>query len=238
MSRFNTVQHGSSRISKVVHGAATVVTRFIPDHQTGVNRHLKPGQWERGLTNSSALAMLFLKLSHQILEYWLSFVVSNCEFVTFPLVSWVNCGTYLYRFLIFAPLLTSICCKKIFYCIVMDDMVTQQKRRLRNITQSHSNAIQSYNTIPCIASVCLPVPKKALNQYQLVLKIWSSKVRKTAKIRNQYNQVPNLTQETTWGSDKNTIRHHKQKPRGQPVPSSWPQAAMKRRESMTNTRHK
>ena len=37
---------------------------------------------------------------------WLSFVVSNCEFVTFPLVSWVRCGTSLYRFLIFAPLLT------------------------------------------------------------------------------------------------------------------------------------
>ena len=29
MSRFNTVQHGSSRISKVVHGAATVVTKSI-----------------------------------------------------------------------------------------------------------------------------------------------------------------------------------------------------------------
>ena len=24
---------------------------------------------------------------------WLSFVVSNCEFVTFLLVSWVRCGT-------------------------------------------------------------------------------------------------------------------------------------------------
>ena len=34
------------------------------------------------------------------------FVVSNYEFVTFPLVSWVRCGTWLYRFLIFAPLLT------------------------------------------------------------------------------------------------------------------------------------
>ena len=31
-----------------------------------------------------------------------------CEFVTFPLVSWVRCGTCLYRFLIFAPLLTLI----------------------------------------------------------------------------------------------------------------------------------
>ena len=29
-----------------------------------------------------------------------------CELVTFPLVSWVRCGTWLYRFLIFAPLLT------------------------------------------------------------------------------------------------------------------------------------
>ena len=27
------------------------------------------------------------------LNSWLSFVVSNCEFVTFPLVSWVRCGT-------------------------------------------------------------------------------------------------------------------------------------------------
>ena len=29
-----------------------------------------------------------------------------CEFVTFPLVTWVRCGTWLYRFLIFAPLPT------------------------------------------------------------------------------------------------------------------------------------
>ena len=31
-----------------------------------------------------------------------------CELVTFPLVSWVRCGTLLYRFLIFEPLLTLI----------------------------------------------------------------------------------------------------------------------------------
>ena len=46
------------------------------------------------------------------LTSWLSVVVSNCvvsncALVTFPLVSWVRCGTWLYRFLIFAPLLTS-----------------------------------------------------------------------------------------------------------------------------------
>ena len=45
------------------------------------------------------------------------------------------------------------------------------------------------------------------------------KVRKMAKIRNQYNQVPRLTQDTTWESDKITIRHQKQEPRGQPFPS-------------------
>ena len=40
------------------------------------------------------------------LTSWLSFVLSYCEFVTIPLVSWVRCGTLLYRFLIFATLLT------------------------------------------------------------------------------------------------------------------------------------
>ena len=38
----------------------------------------------------------------------LSFVVSYCRFVTFPLVSWVRCGTWLYRFLILAPFLILI----------------------------------------------------------------------------------------------------------------------------------
>ena len=42
------------------------------------------------------------------LTSWLSFVVSHCEFVTLPLVSWDRCGTWLYRFLIFEPLLTLI----------------------------------------------------------------------------------------------------------------------------------
>ena len=36
----------------------------------------------------------------------LSFVMSNCEVVTFPLVSWVRCDDGLYRFLIFALFLT------------------------------------------------------------------------------------------------------------------------------------
>ena len=39
------------------------------------------------------------------LTSWLSFVVSYCEFVTFPLVSWVRCGTWLYPFLNLHPYL-------------------------------------------------------------------------------------------------------------------------------------
>ena len=38
---------------------------------------------------------------------WLSFVISYCKFVTFPLVSWIRCGSCLYRFLIFALFRTS-----------------------------------------------------------------------------------------------------------------------------------
>ena len=36
------------------------------------------------------------------LTYWLSFMMSNCDVVTFPLAFWVRCGAWMYRFLIFA----------------------------------------------------------------------------------------------------------------------------------------
>ena len=47
------------------------------------------------------------------LTSWISFVVSYCELVTFPLVSLVRCGTWLYQFLILAPLLTLM--SKVFF---------------------------------------------------------------------------------------------------------------------------
>ena len=40
------------------------------------------------------------------LTSWLSFVMSNCEVVTFPLVPWVRCSALLHRFLIFVLFLT------------------------------------------------------------------------------------------------------------------------------------
>ena len=42
------------------------------------------------------------------LTSWLWFVISNCQIVTLPLLSWVRCGAWLHRFLIFALLFTFI----------------------------------------------------------------------------------------------------------------------------------
>ena len=58
---------------------------------------------------------------------WLSFVMSNFEFVTFLLVSWVRGCTWLYWFLIFAPLLTLFCFQSVkfgtslAYCLLSND---------------------------------------------------------------------------------------------------------------------
>ena len=39
----------------------------------------------------SMCASVYMCFAGKGLISWLSFVVSNCEFVTFPLVSWVRC---------------------------------------------------------------------------------------------------------------------------------------------------
>ena len=57
------------------------------------------------------------------LTSWPSFVVSYYEFVTFPLVSWVRCGTWLYRFLIFPPLHTCI-----FTAVKIQDLIFSLER--------------------------------------------------------------------------------------------------------------
>ena len=43
--------------------------------------------------------------------------MSNCEVVTFPLVSWVRCGAWLYRFLVFALFITSRCRRTLLQCV-------------------------------------------------------------------------------------------------------------------------
>ena len=57
--------------------------------------------------------------------------------------------------------------------------------------------------------------------------------RKKAKIRNQYNQVPHLTQDTEWGNGKNTRRHHKQEIQEvSHLPTGYHKAARNRNYSM------
>ena len=75
----------------------------------------------------------------------------------------------------------------------------------------------------------------------IYLKPWTIndiKVRKTAKIRERYNQVPHLTQDTSWESNKNTINITNKSQEVSPFPAGDHKAAMKRRESMRNKRHK
>ena len=64
------------------------------------------------------------------------------------------------------------------------------------------------------------------------------KVRNTAKIRKRYNQVPHPTQDTTWESNINTINITNKSQEVSPFLTGDHKAAMNRRESMRNTRHK
>ena len=41
----------------------------------------------------ASVYMCFAVTCGKELASWLSFVVSNCKFITFSLVSWVRCGT-------------------------------------------------------------------------------------------------------------------------------------------------
>ena len=62
---------------------------------------------------------------------------------------------------------------------------------------------------------------------------------KKAKIRNRYNQVLHLTQDTTWESDKNTRKHNIQESQEtSPFSAGDHKAAMNRQDSMTDTKHK
>ena len=62
------------------------------------------------------------------------------------------------------------------------------------------------------------------------------RVRKTAKIRNQYNQLPYLTQDTTWEVTKSQLDTTNKRQEISHFPAGDRKAAMNRRKSMTNTR--
>ena len=62
--------------------------------------------------------------------------------------------------------------------------------------------------------------------------------KKGGNIRKRYNQVPNLTQDTTWESNKNTIYVTNKSQEVSLFPAGDHKAAMNRRKSMRYTRHK
>ena len=63
-----------------------------------------------------------------------------------------------------------------------------------------------------------------------------TKVKKAAKVKNRYNQVPHLTQDTTWGKVTKTLLNITNKSQEVSLfPAGDHKAAMNRRESMTNT---
>ena len=69
--------------------------------------------------------------------------------------------------------------------------------------------------------------------------LFMDKVWKKANIRNRYNQVPHLAQDTTWESDKTTIKHHIQDSQEViPFPAGDHMAAVNRQDSITDTKHK
>ena len=64
------------------------------------------------------------------------------------------------------------------------------------------------------------------------------KVRKEAKLRKRYNQVPHLTQDTLQESNKNTIDITNKNQEVRPFQAVDHKAAMNRGINMRNTRHK
>ena len=64
------------------------------------------------------------------------------------------------------------------------------------------------------------------------------KWRKTTRISNKYNQVPHLSQDTQWGSNKITIDLKNKSQEVSPFPSGDNKAAMNRRESMASKSYK
>ena len=86
-----------------------------------------------------------------------------------------------------------------------------------------------------ILSILIKLP---FDLFNLPIFEWPFKVRKMAKIRKQYNQVPRLTQDTTWESNKNTINITNKSQEVSPFPAGNHKAAMNRCKSMRNTRHK
>ena len=70
---------------------------------------------------------------------------------------------------------------------------------------------KSYRILKKVSLISLSAKKKPV-----------FRVSKGAKIRNRYNQVPHLTQDTNGKVTNSKVGHHKREPRGQPLRQGIP----------------
>ena len=79
---------------------------------------------------------------------------------------------------------------------------------------------------------------RAATQHRKINSDTQSKVRGKDQKQLKYNQVPHPTQDTTWESNKNTMKITNKSLEVNPFPAGDHMAAMNRRKSIRNTRHK
>ena len=72
----------------------------------------------------------------------------------------------------------------------------------------------------------------------LLIQLKRVKVSEEANIKNRYNRVPHLTQDTIRESDKKMKHNIQEGQEASPFPVGDHKAPMNRQESMTNTKHK
>ena len=94
-SEFHTI------VEETIHGLTHIkIQRPWKGSKSEQNRTYFPRSEKKAYSTPASKICKFCNGPHGIcwpagkgLTSWLSFVVSNCEFVTFPLVSWARCGT-------------------------------------------------------------------------------------------------------------------------------------------------
>ena len=77
-----------------------------------------------------------------------------------------------------------------------------------------------------VAAMSAPRYVRSASRYKSI-SLMNIRVGKGGKIRNRYNQVPHLTQDTNWKVTNSQLDTRKREPRGQPFPSRWPQGTYK-----------
>ena len=105
------------------------------------------------------------------LTSWLSFVMSNCDVVTFPLVFLVSCCAWLYRFLIFALFLTFIYNSvldisfTIFQWLNLQRATTKKKKKISKVLPGNLLFFHYQLTKFEAARLTLSLPSTSKNQY-------------------------------------------------------------------------